>query len=66
MSIQDYGVLYNLLFIVILIFVCGMASLFTVKLYKKGLSYWLFSTVYFVGITFSTITAWYFIIGFTF
>lgn len=64
MSIQDYEVLYNLLFIVILIFVCSMASLLTVYLYKKNLKYWLFSTLYFVGITFSTIIVWYYVIGF--
>lgn len=66
MSIQDYGVLYNLLFIVILIFVGGAVSLFTVWMYKKSLKYWLFSTVYFVVITFTTISLWYLTIGFTF
>lgn len=65
MSIQDYEVMYNLLFIVILIFVCSMASLFTVWLYKKALIYWLYSSIYFVGISITTIFIWYLTVGIT-
>lgn len=65
--LDEYSVLYNLIFILILVIVCGCASLFAIWLNKRmKFKYWLFSTIYFVAITFVTITIWYLTIGFIF
>lgn len=67
MTVDHMSMVYNLFYIIILIVVCGCASLFALWLNKRmKFKYWVFSTVYFVGITFTTITLWYLTIGFTF
>jgi bacteriorhodopsin len=65
MSVQEISMLYNALFIVILIVVCGFFSL--VHLMIRDLlkwNYWIITTGLFVLISFSTILIWYNTIGF--
>ena len=65
MSVDDLSVVYNLIFIGILITVCGLFSL--IHLWIKdliNLSYWIQTTLLFTAICFITIFIWYFTIGF--
>ena len=65
MTIHQIEMIYNFVYIVLLIGVCAGFSWLHVKVQKKAqLDYWLLTTLLFVGISFVTITLWYVTIGF--
>lgn len=65
MSINEISMVYNAVFIVILCIVCFIFSRIHLKIADKYTKKtWLFTSVYFIAVTFVTIAAWYSVIGF--
>ena len=65
MSVVEWSMVYNSVFIVILCVVCFIFSRIHLKISDKYTKKtWLFTSVYFIAVTFATITIWYGTIGF--
>jgi uncharacterized membrane protein HdeD (DUF308 family) len=65
MSVEEMSLVYNLIFIGILMVVCGAFSVVHLLLRNKlNLNYWLLTTLLFVAICFITIFTWHYTIGF--
>ena len=65
MSVEELSIVYNALFIVILAMVCFIFSRIHLKIAGKFTKkLWLFTSVYFIAVCFSTISLWYVTIGF--
>lgn len=65
MSVDEISIVYNALFIIILFMVCFAFSSIHLKIAGRFTNkQWLFTSVYFIAVTFVTITLWYATIGF--
>jgi len=66
MSVQELSVLYNLIFIGILVIVCGFftGAFMLIKQQMFRWSWWVVSTAAFVAIVFITIVIWHNLIPF--
>lgn len=65
MSVVEWSMIYNAVFIVILAVVCFIFSRIHLKTSGRFTkARWLFTSIYFIAITFVTITIWYATIGF--
>ena len=65
MSVSELSIVYNAVFIIILCVVCFIFSRIHLKISDKYTKKrWLFTSVYFIAVTFVTITIWYGTINF--